>query len=401
MIDPKKIEIENYSYFLPEELIAKFPRTKREEARLMAYVNGEIIPSHFTELSQYLKPNDTLVLNETKVIPARLHFQKETGAEIEVFCLSPHKMEHQQAMDQRSNVRWDALIGGAKKWKEGKLFKNVLISGQEIILSVEKIATDPSFVVEFEWNGGVSFSEIMQHIGELPLPPYFERKATEEDLDRYQTVFAKNEGSVAAPTAGLHFTSEVLADLELKGVKNEKLTLHVGSGTFKPVSTKTIEGHDMHAEYFDVPLDVILRLKDTSGRIIPVGTTSMRTLESIYWLGVKLIETNHSLSELHLKQWDAYELPQDITIKASFEAIINWCEMTERKRVVGSTALLMAPGYKVRVTAGLVTNFHLPQSTLILLVAALIGEKWKEVYQKAVDEKFHFLSYGDSSILIP
>lgn len=401
MLDPKKIEIEDYSYHLPEELIAKFPRSKREEARLMAFVKGKVIPSHFTQISDYLNANDTLVLNETKVIPARLHFQKETGAIIEIFCLSPHKMEHQQAMDQRAQVRWDALIGGAKKWKEGKLFKQIAVSGQEIILSVEKIATDPNFVVEFEWNGGVSFSEIMQHIGELPLPPYFERKATQEDLDRYQTVFAKNEGSVAAPTAGLHFTSEVLADLELKGVKHEKLTLHVGSGTFKPVSSKTIEGHDMHAEYFDVPIGVIERLKNTTGRIIPVGTTSMRTLESVYWLGVKLIATDHQLTELYLKQWDAYELPQDVTLVAAFDAILKWCENTQRNRVVGATALLMAPGYKVRVATGLVTNFHLPQSTLILLVAALIGNKWKEVYQKAIDEKFHFLSYGDSSILIP
>ena len=401
MLDPKKIEIEDYSYHLPEELIAKFPRSKREEARLMAYVHGEIAPSHFTEISNYLNENDTLVLNETKVIPARLHFQKETGAEIEIFCLSPHKMEHQQAMDQRSMVRWDALIGGAKKWKEGKLFKNITVSGKEVVLSAEKIAIDPNFVVEFQWNSGVSFSEIMQHIGELPLPPYFERKATQEDIDRYQTVFAKNEGSVAAPTAGLHFTQDVLNDLSMKGVKHEKLTLHVGSGTFKPVSSKTIEGHDMHAEYFDVPLDVIERLKSTQGRIIPVGTTSMRTLESVYWLGVKLISNDFNLSELYLKQWDAYELPQNVTMQDSFDAILKWCGLHERKRVVGATALLMAPGYKVRVATGLVTNFHLPQSTLILLVAALIGDKWREVYQRAIEEKFHFLSYGDSSILIP
>lgn len=400
---PRNIRIEDFDYHLPEERIAKYPREKRSDSRLMTYQKGLIQPDMFFNIGNYLNPDDLLVLNDTKVIPARLHFQKTTGAQIEIFCLQPFGMDHQEAMDQRETCTWETLIGGAKKWKEGVLTKNVTVQGKVFDLKAERIKdSENEFVVRFSWdNKAVSFSEILQEVGELPLPPYFDREAEEADYDRYQTVFATYEGSVAAPTAGLHFTPEILSELKSKGIVQNRITLHVGSGTFKPVSSSTMEGHSMHGEVFDVSPEFISTLIKCKGRIIPVGTTSMRTIESLYWFGVKILNGYFEKDKnIQLNQWDAYDLPQEVERDDALNAIIEYCEKFQLKRFSGSTSLLIAPGYKMRVSDGIITNFHLPKSTLILLVAALIGDDWKKVYQRALDEAFYFLSYGDSSILI-
>ncbi len=401
---PRNIRIEDFDYTLPEESIARYPREKRSDSRLMTYQAGKINPDMFYNIGQYLQEGDTLVLNDTKVIPARLHFQKHTGAQIEIFCLQPYRMDHQQAMDQRETCEWETMIGGAKRWKEGILEKSIAVQGMTFQLKAEKIGeTETAFVVRFSWNNPVvSFSEILHQIGELPLPPYFDRDAEAQDYDRYQTVFATFEGSVAAPTAGLHFTPEILDDLKSKGVSQQRITLHVGSGTFKPVSSSTMEGHAMHGEIFDVSPSFIASLLNTQGRIIPVGTTSMRTIESLYWFGVKILNGHfESNKNIQLDQWDAYDLPQETSKESALQAVIDYCMRFNLERFSGSTSLLIAPGYKMRVSQGIITNFHLPKSTLILLVAALIGDDWRAVYQRALEENFLFLSYGDSSLLLP
>lgn len=402
MKHPKQIRIEDYNYILPEERIAKFAKETRDQSKLMVFKKGEIFSTQFSNIVDFLEPEDMLVLNETKVIPARLHFQKPTGANIEIFCISPVGQDYQEAMIQTDAVVWNVMIGGAKKWKEGTLERRLVLNGFEIVFKADRLDSENGFQVKFSWDiPDLTFSEVLQFIGELPLPPYFEREATQEDIEKYQTVFAKNEGSVAAPTAALHFTKEVLHKIESKKVLVEMLTLHVGSGTFKPVSADTIEGHDMHAEYFEIPIQLIAKIALAKKRIIPVGTTSMRTLESAYWLGVKLIHHNGENYVPFLGQWDAYDLPKNVSVQDAFSALHHWCITYSQPRFVASTALMMAPGYEVKVANGLVTNFHLPKSTLILLVAALIGDRWKDIYEKALEEKFDFLSYGDSSILLP
>lgn len=401
MSHPKHIRIEDFDYHLPDERIAKYPRAVRDQAKLLYYKKGEISKTQFFKLPELLEKGDLLVVNETKVIPARIHFTKSTGALIEIFCLNPSSMDHQEAMEQRSSCTWDVLIGGAKKWKSGSLEKELVIDGNSILLTANRINSEGTFKVEFSWNGNFSFSEVLQEIGELPLPPYFERDAEANDIEKYQTVFAKNEGSVAAPTAALHFTDQVFSDLKNNGIETMHLTLHVGSGTFKPVSSETIEGHEMHAEYFEIPVNVLGHIAKNNGRVIPVGTTSMRSLESAYWLGVKWISEKTFGNAVHLGQWDAYELPQNISLETAFGALIQWCEQHQKTRFVGSTAMMMAPGYKPKVANGIITNFHMPKSTLILLVASLIGNDWKRVYEYAKEHEFDFLSYGDSSLLIP
>ncbi|MEZ4800492.1 MAG: S-adenosylmethionine:tRNA ribosyltransferase-isomerase [Flavobacteriales bacterium] len=401
MSHPKHIKIEDFDYHLPDERIAKYPRAVRDQAKLLYYHKGEISKTQFFKLPELLEKGDLLVVNETKVIPARIHFNKSTGALIEIFCLNPSDMDHQEAMEQRSTSTWDVLIGGAKKWKSGSLEKELTINDEQVVLIASRINSDGSFKVQFSWNGNFSFSEILQEAGELPLPPYFERDAEENDIEKYQTVFAKNEGSVAAPTAALHFTENVFSDLKNKGVDVLHLTLHVGSGTFKPVSSETIEGHEMHAEYFEIPISILNHISDQKGRVIPVGTTSMRSLESAYWLGVKLIEEGSFSQQIHLGQWDAYSLPQNISLEASFKALMHWCQGNGKTRFIASTSMMMAPGYIPKVAKGIITNFHMPKSTLILLVASLIGVDWRKVYEYAKDNEFDFLSYGDSSLLIP
>jgi S-adenosylmethionine:tRNA ribosyltransferase-isomerase len=404
MNNPRHIRIEDYDYHLPEQAIAAHPRPNRDDSRLMACVKGQISPDFFKNISNYLKSEDLLVLNETKVIPARLHFKKETGASIEIFCLQPFHLDHQQAMERRDQVEWEVMIGGAKKWKEGTLKLNVSVGSINLELNAERTASHPTaLTVKFSWsNPSISFSEILSAAGELPLPPYFDRKAEAEDYERYQTVFAKFEGSVAAPTAGLHFTPAILNQLEQQGIAIKKLILHVGSGTFKPVSASLLSEHEMHGEVFEVTPEFIKALIAPSARVIPVGTTCMRTIESLYWLGVKYLYSPELFQNtISLQQWEAYDLPQDVPRDKALSALLDYCKKFNLARLGGSTSLIIAPGYRLRVASGIITNFHLPKSTLILLVAAIIGEQWREVYAKALEEDFHFLSYGDSSILIP
>lgn len=404
MTNPRQLSIEDYDYALPDSAIAVYPPENRDASRLMTCIRGRIQPDHFRNIGHYLRKGDLLILNETKVIPARLHFRKETGARIEIFCLRPYETDYQQAMQNVHSVTWEVMIGGAKKWKSGTLRMNVRIDGGELNVIAERIfKEDDKMIVCFRWdNTSVSFSRILEAAGELPLPPYFDRKAEAADYERYQTVFARWEGSVAAPTAGLHFTDDVLQELNGQGVDQAKVVLHVGSGTFKPVSSGLIGNHEMHGEIFDVSTDFVDRLMSAAGRIIPVGTTSMRTVESLYWLGVKCITQPETLAGgFVLEQWEPYELPQHYSSHEALRALLHYCSGNKLDRIAGSTSVIIAPGYTLRLASGIITNFHLPKSTLILLVAAIVGEQWRDVYAKALESDFRFLSYGDSSILIP
>lgn len=398
------IRIEEFNYELPDERIAKFPLEKREASKLLIYNDGLISQKVFSEISDELHEGDLIISNNTRVISARLHFAKSTGAVIEIFCLEPVGTSHQDAMIQRGKSVWKCLIGGAKKWKgDEKLECRFSVDNNDVFLTATKITqTAEAFEIEFNWTSKneMVFSEILFHAGELPLPPYFHRDAEEEDYERYQTMFAKHEGSVAAPTAGLHFTADVLSKLKSKGVDHKEVTLHVGAGTFKPVSSDTMKEHNMHSEFFSVPVDLLEAILNCKGRIIPVGTTSMRTLESLYWLGVKMIsqQENDSMHN-RINQWEPYQLMQGVSLSDSFQALMKHCKSRNEKYINAATSILIAPGYKFIICDGIITNFHMPKSTLLLLVAAFIGDDWKSVYDYALKNDFRFLSYGDSSLL--
>jgi S-adenosylmethionine:tRNA ribosyltransferase-isomerase len=356
-------------------------------------------------VTSILGADDMLVINDTKVIPARLHFRKSTGGVIEVFCLDPHHAEHQVAMAAGSGVQWNCLVGGAKKWKDEPITHPFEYDGlmHDLIATKVKIE-DQHFVIAFSWNvAALTFSDVLMKCGEIPLPPYFDRDPDPEDIDRYQTVFAQYEGSVAAPTAGLHFTPEVLSQLGQNGVAIHRVTLHVGAGTFKPVSSETIGEHSMHEEVFVVPISLIKALLEPrAGRIIPVGTTSLRTLESLYWIGLKCLQGEQPVNgRFSLVQWECYELPQNISKQECLQALLDFASANQLSAIQGVSSLMIAPCYTFRIANGLMTNFHLPKSTLILLVAAMIGDAWKDVYQFALANDFKFLSYGDSSVLLP
>lgn len=400
MTHPRDLSIEDFNYHLPEERIAKHPAPVRDQSNLLAYKSGGIAKHVFHELPELLEPNTMLVLNNTRVIPARLIFKKTTGGEIEIFCLDPVGQDHQAAMASKGQTTWKCLVGGAKKWKEGRIACTIAIDEFMVELEAEKVNQDGGeFVIQFFWNDlQFSFSELLQAGGELPLPPYFDREPEEEDLERYQTIFARFDGSVAAPTAALHFTDRVFAQLEQKGVQVEYITLHVGAGTFKPVSSEVMAKHDMHAEVFTVETSLIEKIVKHNGPLISVGTTTTRTLESLYWMGVKLLEGEKADG---LVQWECYDLPQHYSLQDSFGALLSHARNMGLLAISGSTSLLIAPGYKYKVCKGIITNFHLPKSTLILLVAALVGEDWRKIYEFAMNNNFNFLSYGDSSLLLP
>ncbi len=397
--------IKDFNYDLPDEQIAKHPLPCRHDSQLMIYREGEIKVSQYKCLAEYLPSNTLLVFNNTKVVEVRLLFTKETGSVIEVFCLEPagDYKDITTAMLQHGSVRWKCLVGGAKKWKEEVLTSTRDYDKKEVKITARKLVKEAeNFLVEFKWNDEtLSFAEVLHLFGNVPLPPYLKRAAEEEDKERYQTIYAKQDGSVAAPTAGLHFTDEVFAGLKKKEIETVYLTLHVGAGTFQPVKTEAVSDHQMHTEFIEVSIDLIERLIHTSTqKIVAVGTTSLRTLESLYWLGVKAIyEGNIDLEELFLSQWEAYELPQGISASEALQALYNCMRKQQQTKLIARTSILIAPGYKLRMAEGLITNFHQPQSTLLLLVAALIDEDWKRVYQYALDNEFRFLSYGDGSLL--
>ncbi len=400
----QQISIEDYNYSLPDERIAKFPLPKRDESKLLLYRDGKVSESVFKHITDYLPEGSLMVFNNTRVIQARLLFQRVTGAQIEVFCLDPAAPHDYELIFQQTEAcNWICLIGNAKKWKEPVLSREITVAGQTVRLSAEKVQSyGETHQIRFSWDGGFSFAEVLDAAGELPIPPYLHRKTEESDLKTYQTVYSKIKGSVAAPTAGLHFTPEVLADLDAKGFGREELTLHVGAGTFKPVKSETIEGHEMHTEYISVRRSTIERVMQNFGKIIAVGTTSVRTLESLYYIGVTLATHPDATSEeLIVRQWMPYEDANNrLTPAEALQNILDYLDKHQLNTLITATQIIIAPGYEFKIVKGIVTNFHQPKSTLLLLISAFVKGDWKNIYDYALGHDFRFLSYGDSSLLL-
>ncbi len=401
----QQIRIEEYDYPLPDERIAKFPLAKRDESKLLLYKDGQVSESVFKHIADYLPAGSLLVYNNTRVIQARLLFQKATGARIEVFCLEPAE-PHDYALifQQTERCSWICLVGNLKKWKDGLLTKKVAIQGEEVILSAEKKESHgDSHRIEFTWdNPKYTFADLLDAAGVLPIPPYLHRETEKSDLVTYQTVYSKIKGSVAAPTAGLHFTPEVLADVDAHGIGREEVTLHVGAGTFKPVKSETIEGHEMHTEFISVRRSSIERIQKNLGKIIAVGTTSVRTLESLYYIGVKLASHPDATSEeLVVNQWMPYEAENNrIPVAEALQHILDYLDRHQADKLVTATQIIIAPGYEFKVVRGIITNFHQPKSTLLLLISAFVKGNWRTIYDYALSHDFRFLSYGDSSLLL-
>ena len=402
--DPRHIRISDYNYPLPDERIAKFPIAQRDHSKLLVYRKGEVGEDVFYHLPDYLPKGALMVFNNTKVIQARMHFRKETGALIEVFLLEPAEPTDYELMFQTTgHCAWYCLVGNLKKWKEGTLTREIRIENLELRVSATRGPIHgTSHRIDFAWDGNVSFAEIIDAMGELPIPPYLNRETQESDKTTYQTVYSKIKGSVAAPTAGLHFTPEVLADIDAHGIDREELTLHVGAGTFKPVKSEEIEGHEMHTEFISVRRQTIEKLIAHGGEAIAVGTTSVRTLESLYYMGLKVMQ-NPELSEeqLHVAQWEPYSEVREISTVESLTALRDWMDVHGLEVLHSSTQIIIAPGYDYHIVKMLVTNFHQPQSTLLLLVSAFVKGDWHKIYDYALAHDFRFLSYGDSSLLIP
>ena len=400
----EQIRIEEFNYPLPDERIAKFPLTKRDESKLLVYRNGKIDEAVFKQLSDYLPQGSMLVYNNTRVIQARMLFQKETGAQIEVFCLEP-VIPHDYALvfQQTESCSWLCLVGNLKKWKEGALHKTIRMDDKEVVLSAERIkTTGDSHLVRFSWNNPqVTFAELLDAAGILPIPPYLHRETRESDLQTYQTVYSKIKGSVAAPTAGLHFTPEVLAGLDAKGFTREEVTLHVGAGTFKPVKSEVIGDHEMHTEFISVRRSAIENIRTNLGRVIAVGTTSVRTLESLYYMGRTLVNNPDATSEeLVVTQWTPYHDTEEVTAHEALTALLDYLGRNQTDTLLSATQIMIAPGYEFKIVKGIITNFHQPKSTLLLLISAFVNGNWKSIYNYALDNDFRFLSYGDSSLLL-
>jgi S-adenosylmethionine:tRNA ribosyltransferase-isomerase len=404
---PKNISIADFTYALPDERIAKYPLPARDQSKLLVYQNGMITEAVYAALADHLPENTFLVFNNTKVVEARLLFEKPNGGKIEIFCLEPHEQyaDITSAMLQKEKVLWKCLVGGAKKWKEGSLVSRIKrYDFTDVVITATKIEQRSGYyVIELSWDdAGLSFAEILHLAGLIPLPPYLNRSPDENDKERYQTVYAKHDGSVAAPTAGLHFTDDLLQKLAKKKINHDFVTLHVGAGTFKPVKSETMQDHEMHAEFIDVSRSFIEKLiTHLHGSVIPVGTTSVRTIESLYWLGVKTkLDPSIHADSLQIKQWEVYELTaDDISAEDALRSLLNWMIKKNTQRLLTKTQIIIAPGYRFRIIKALITNFHQPQSTLLLLVAAITGNDWKRIYSYAMENNFRFLSYGDGSLL--
>ena len=436
----KHIQIRDYDYPLPDERIAKFPLPERDSSKLLVYESGNISETVFRSLPALLPEGSLMVFNNTRVIQARLHFRKgetQDGALIEIFLLEPaDPVEYQENFARKGTCSWYCLVGNLKKWKEGKLTRTLTIDHSTLTITAERIGTHgTSQEIRFTWwtddaeNGqrsmsdvqcSMTFAEVIDAVGELPIPPYLNRKTQESDKTTYQTVYSKIKGSVAAPTAGLHFTERVLADIDAKGIEREEVTLHVGAGTFRPVKSEDIGGHDMHTEHIAVHRHTIERLLAHNGEAIAVGTTSVRTLESLYYMGVlaassipskegencndtpsPLERVGERLSPLHVPQWMPYEYDGSLSTMDALTALLRYMDERDEEVLHSSTQIIIAPGYKYHIVRRMITNFHQPQSTLLLLVSAFIGEGWRDVYDYALSHDFRFLSYGDSSMLIP
>ena len=404
-MNPRKISVNDYDYNLPDERIALHPLTERDASKLLVYKEGNIEETVFCSIDKYLPENSLLVFNNSKVINARIKFTKLTGAVIEVFCLEPYGeiVDYSSIMMATDKVQWKCLVGGAAKWKDEILQKEIEIGGVKIILKARKVAKiTEAFIIELFWESTTfCFAEVIEAAGKVPLPPYIKRNTDGEDSSRYQTIFAAHEGSVAAPTAGLHFSPAIFEKLAAKNIEKAFVTLHVGAGTFKPVKAETMQEHEMHAEYIDVGTDTIEKLKINIGNITAVGTTSLRTLESLYWMGVK-VHQDPSILNPEIFQWDVYEGDLAASTFSALEALnflTDWMNLHNKKTLFTRTQILIAPGYTFRVINMLVTNFHQPRSTLLLLVAAAIGNDWQKMYDYAMDNDFRFLSYGDGNLL--
>ncbi len=421
-MDTKHIRIDDYNYDLPDERIAKFPLKERDHSKLLIYNKGALSDDVFYNLPQYLPTGALMVFNNTRVIQARMHFRKETGALIEVFLMEPAEpADYEQMFQSTVKCSWLCMIGNLKKWKEGPLKRDFEIKGQKLTLcaTMDRSKTaeksgGTNYWVDFEWdNPQINFADILDAVGELPIPPYLNRETEESDKVTYQTVYSKIKGSVAAPTAGLHFTDKVLADLDAHGIVRDEVTLHVGAGTFKPVKTEEIEGHKMHSEYIVVHRHTFEHLLEHDCCAIAVGTTSVRTLESLYYIGVKILKNPNATEEdLHVEQWEPYDLPHDeeglvildsraVSVRESIQAILDYLKRDNLEALHTSTQIIIAPGYIYKIVKILVTNFHQPKSTLLLLVSAFLKGDWRKVYDYALSHGFRFLSYGDSNLLMP
>lgn len=405
---PKNLSISDFDYSLPEDKIAVYPLPERDQSKLLIYKNSVISEDIYRNITNYLPEKSFLIFNDTKVIKARILFQKPTGGMIEIFCLEPYEKINDYAiiLSQKKSTRWKCLIGGAGKWKEKFLEKEIIIDNKKIKLKaqlVEKLSD--AYIAELSWDPDhYTFAEIIDHAGETPLPPYIKRKAEESDAEKYQTIYSVHEGSVAAPTAGLHFTKEIFSSLKEKNIDTGFVTLHVGAGTFKPVKSEHMEGHEMHAEWIDVTTEFIEQLiQNISYRVFCVGTTSVRTIESLYWMGLKtFLNPGIKFEDLKINQWEVYEkklFEAGITVNQSLTSLFNYLIRKKLNRLFIQTQIIIAPGYEFKITNGMVTNFHQPKSTLLLLVAAMIGKDWRDIYNYALNHEFRFLSYGDGCLI--
>jgi S-adenosylmethionine:tRNA ribosyltransferase-isomerase len=399
MTDPKKISILDYTYSLPSERIALHPLSERDSSKLLVYQNGNVEEDTYKNIASHFPAESLLVFNNTKVIKARILFTKPGGGIIEIFLLEPFRADYTASLSATNTTSWKCMIGGISKWKDREL--HLRINNHELSVEKKEKLSD-AWVVAFNWDGGMSFAEILEYAGGIPLPPYIKRKTEEGDAERYQTIYAKDEGSVAAPTAGLHFTRHIFSQLEEKNIQTDYVTLHVGAGTFKPVKAAVMQDHEMHAEWIDVSAGFIKRLIQQLDKLVTaVGTTSLRTLESLYWMVVKAA-LQPEIKELGISQWEVYEAPlagNNCSAKEALTALLNWLEMNNREKIFTQSQILIAPGYHFKIAKAIITNFHQPQSTLLLLVAAAIGDDWRKVYAYAMQHDFRFLSYGDGSLL--
>ncbi|MBR2061482.1 MAG: S-adenosylmethionine:tRNA ribosyltransferase-isomerase [Tidjanibacter sp.] len=402
MQNEKCIKISDYDYPLPDERIAKHPLAERDSSKLLCWRSGDISHTSFSEIGTLLPEGAMLVFNNTRVIRARIIMHKPSGARVEVFCLEPHApADYERALSSESGCEWCCIVGGLKKWKEGPVVINFDYEGGNYTLNAyrgEQIGN--SHVVRFEWDAPLRFGPLLELLGRIPIPPYLNRESCEEDNTRYQTVYSKIEGSVAAPTAGLHFTERVISSLHAQGITTEEVTLHVGAGTFLPVKEDDVTLHTMHTEHFEFSLASLRRLRDALGRIIPVGTTSVRTLESLVALGWRIINGGTPDTERVIGQWELYDIPAEVGGEQILSALIEYMEACGEERLKAATQIMIMPGYHYRLVSGMVTNFHQPKSTLLLLVSAFVGDDWHAIYDYALANGFRFLSYGDSSLLL-
>ena len=403
LMNIRSVKTEDYSYILSEKMIAKYPLPNRDNSKLLVYNKGEISHRKFNELSDLLPENSLIVFNNTKVIQSRLIFYKPTGARIEIFCLEPvSPPDYAMVFQETDKCTWKCIVGNLKKWKNDTISAEIYVNDHQLKIEARKVERNSeSQHIEFTWNNNeVLFGEILKTMGQTPIPPYLKRNSEDSDKINYQTVYSKHNGSVAAPTAGLHFTIETLESLKKKSVKLDNVTLHIGAGTFKPVKSQMIGDHEMHTEHFSVNLKLINNLINNTGQLTATGTTTVRTLESLYWLGVK-IKKNQNLNNHHINQWETYDLPGNISVKDSLRSISDYMVSNQKETINASTQIIIVPGYKFKLINKLITNFHQPKSTLLLLVAAFIGDDFSKIYDYALNNDFRFLSYGDSSILIP